>query len=60
MGKGKGADVYLEVRKRRGAYIFLNETSACGAEASFSSVFLKLVQINFIFAYIYILSIYLS
>jgi hypothetical protein len=25
----KMADVYLEVRKRRG-YIFLNETSACG------------------------------
>jgi hypothetical protein len=29
MGKGKRADVYLEVRKRRGIY-FLNETSACG------------------------------
>jgi ribonuclease HI len=27
--KGKRADVYLEVRKRRGIY-FLNETSACG------------------------------
>ena len=30
MGKGKRADVYLEVRKRRGHMIyFLNETSAC-------------------------------
>jgi hypothetical protein len=29
VGKGKMADVYLEVRKRRGIY-FLNETSACG------------------------------
>ena len=29
MEKGKRADVYLEVRKRRGIY-FLNETSACG------------------------------
>jgi len=29
VGKGKRADVYLEVRKRRG-HIFLNETSACG------------------------------
>jgi hypothetical protein len=28
VGKGKRADVYLEVRKRRG-YIFFNETSAC-------------------------------
>jgi hypothetical protein len=28
VGKGKRADVYLEVRKRRGIY-FLNETSAC-------------------------------
>jgi hypothetical protein len=28
VGKGKRADVYLEVRKRRGN-IFLNETSAC-------------------------------
>jgi hypothetical protein len=28
VGKGKRADVYLEVRKRRG-HIFLNETSAC-------------------------------
>jgi hypothetical protein len=28
VGKGKRADVYLEVRKRRGTY-FLNETSAC-------------------------------
>jgi hypothetical protein len=26
--KGKRADIYLEVRKRRGIY-FLNETSAC-------------------------------
>jgi hypothetical protein len=26
--KGKRADVYLEVRKRRGIYFF-NETSAC-------------------------------
>jgi NADH:ubiquinone oxidoreductase subunit F (NADH-binding) len=31
VGKGKRVDVYLEVRKRRGAYIFLNETSACGS-----------------------------
>jgi hypothetical protein len=29
VGKGKSADVYLEVRKRRGIYFF-NETSACG------------------------------
>jgi hypothetical protein len=29
---GKRADVYLEVRKRRGIY-FLNETSACGSAA---------------------------
>ena len=30
MGKGKRADVYLEVRKRGGGGIyFLNETSAC-------------------------------
>jgi hypothetical protein len=29
VGKGKRADIYLEVRKRRGIY-FLNETSACG------------------------------
>ena len=28
MGKGQRADVYFEVRKRRG-HIFLNETSAC-------------------------------
>jgi hypothetical protein len=28
-GEGVKADVYLEVRKRRG-HIFLNETSACG------------------------------
>jgi hypothetical protein len=28
VGKEKGVDVYLEVRKRRG-HIFLNETSAC-------------------------------
>jgi hypothetical protein len=28
VGKGKRADIYLEVRKRRG-HIFLNETSAC-------------------------------
>jgi hypothetical protein len=28
VGKGKRADIYLEVRKRRGIY-FLNETSAC-------------------------------
>jgi hypothetical protein len=28
VGKGKMADVYLEVRKRRG-HIFFNETSAC-------------------------------
>jgi hypothetical protein len=27
VGKGQRADVYLEVRKRRGAYIFWNETS---------------------------------
>ena len=27
-GEGERADIYLEVRKRRG-YIFLNETSAC-------------------------------
>jgi hypothetical protein len=30
VGKGKKADVYLEVRKRRGGIYFLNETSACG------------------------------
>jgi hypothetical protein len=29
VGKGQRADVYLEARKRRGAYIFWNETSAC-------------------------------
>jgi hypothetical protein len=29
VGKGKRADIYLEVRKRRG-HIFLNETSVCG------------------------------
>jgi hypothetical protein len=29
VGKGKRADIYLEVRKRRG-HLFLNETSACG------------------------------
>jgi hypothetical protein len=28
VGKGKRADIYLEVRKRRGIY-FLEETSAC-------------------------------
>jgi hypothetical protein len=28
VGKRKRADVYLEVRERRG-HIFLNETSAC-------------------------------
>jgi hypothetical protein len=28
VGKEKRADIYLEVRKRRGIY-FLNETSAC-------------------------------
>jgi hypothetical protein len=28
VGKGKRADIYLEVRKSRGIY-FLNETSAC-------------------------------
>jgi hypothetical protein len=33
VGKGKRADVYLEVRKRRG-HIFLNETSACDMESS--------------------------
>jgi hypothetical protein len=27
--KGKKADVYLEVRKRRRGIYFLNETSAC-------------------------------
>ena len=31
-GKGKRADIYLEVRKMRGIY-FLNETSACGVDA---------------------------
>ena len=29
VGKGKRADMYIEVRKRRG-HIFFNETSACG------------------------------
>jgi hypothetical protein len=30
VGKGKRADVYLEIRKKRGGGIyFLNETSAC-------------------------------
>jgi hypothetical protein len=32
VGKGRRADVYLEVRKRRGIYFF-NETSACGSAA---------------------------
>ena len=32
MEKGKRADIYLEVRKRRGIY-FLNETSACVIDA---------------------------
>jgi hypothetical protein len=31
VGKWKRADIYLEVRKRRGIY-FLNETSACGVD----------------------------
>jgi hypothetical protein len=31
VGKGKRADVYLEVKKRRGGIYFLNQTSACGA-----------------------------
>ena len=30
VGKGKRADAYLEVRKRRGHIYFLNETSAFG------------------------------
>jgi hypothetical protein len=30
VGKGKSADIYLEVRKRRG-HLFLNETSVCAA-----------------------------
>jgi hypothetical protein len=30
VGKGKRADIYLEVNKRRG-HIFLNETSVCAA-----------------------------
>jgi hypothetical protein len=35
VGKGKRADIYLEVRKRRGIY-FLNETSACVMKPVFS------------------------
>jgi hypothetical protein len=31
VGKGKRADVYLEVRKRRDIYFF-NKTSACGPD----------------------------
>jgi hypothetical protein len=30
VGKGERADIYLEVRKRRGIY-FLNGTSACAS-----------------------------
>jgi hypothetical protein len=30
VGQGKRADIYLEVRKKRGIYI-LNETSACAS-----------------------------
>jgi hypothetical protein len=43
VGKGKRADVYLEVRKRRGGIYFLNETSACarisGSEYNYMYVY---------------------
>jgi hypothetical protein len=38
VGKGKRADVYLEVRKRRGIYV-LNETSACGLNNEIKCIF---------------------
>jgi hypothetical protein len=37
VGKGKRADIYLEVRKRRGIYFF-NETSACAFQSGVNRI----------------------
>ena len=46
MGKGKRADVYLEVRKRRGIY-FLNETSACDDLIDIYAAYISSLMFNF-------------